>query len=341
MPPKAAQSLTAVPGAGRPGKRPPLTHFLCIPLVDAASRPQLEASLARFKEEAKSHFHARAMLPGDNAEGDGEDRAKANARAVLDILRSDRAVRPVGTLHLTLGVMSLEDGQQRNSRVQDAVRLLQGLDLAGMLRNVEGPPGVDRKAPSPPLRVDLKGLRSMSSPIRSSALYAAPVDASGRLAPFCEKLRAAFMDAGLMVREQRALKLHATILNTVYQRPGGRRGGLGQELDDADGADEASKLDDASADDDEAHRETGESLPQGITQPKRPPNRARRPPGPEKFDARDMLAQFEEFEWITDLRLCKVAICEMGAAKVRDAGGNVVDEAYTEVFARSLPGGTA
>ncbi|ODA83786.1 hypothetical protein RJ55_02302 [Drechmeria coniospora] len=70
---------------------PPPTHFLCIPL----SSPSLARSWASF----------RADVAGTEAYGVPED-----------------AVRPLGTLHLTLGVMRLE----RDSLAR-AVEVLEGL----------------------------------------------------------------------------------------------------------------------------------------------------------------------------------------------------------------------
>ncbi|KAK3493296.1 AKAP7 2'5' RNA ligase-like domain-containing protein [Neurospora crassa] len=65
--------------------KPPPTHFLCIPLVTTASRPHLTRSLAAFREEvtAPNPSSAYGALPVP-----------------------EQAIRPVGTVHLTLGVMS-------------------------------------------------------------------------------------------------------------------------------------------------------------------------------------------------------------------------------------------
>jgi activating signal cointegrator complex subunit 1 len=63
----------------------------------------------------------------------------------------------------------------------------------------------------------------MGSPRATSVLYAEPRDASGRLQRFGEAVRAAFVERGLVVEEDRALRLHATVLNTVYAKSG--RGG--------------------------------------------------------------------------------------------------------------------
>jgi hypothetical protein len=75
-----------------------------------------------------------------------------------------------------------------------------------------------------PLRISLQGLSTMGSARKSSVLYISPIDATSRLQRFAEAVRQHFVDAGLVVKEDRDLKLHATVLNTVYARHRGRKG---------------------------------------------------------------------------------------------------------------------
>lgn len=197
-------------------KRPPLTHFLCIPLVTPASRPELSASLASFRRETASANERCFRIP-------------------------DGAVRPLGTLHLTLGVMSLKE-----ERLGEAVGLLGGLRMGEILAEArreeaertraaarlvgEGPEGGAPVADEG-MSISLRGLHSMQKASQASVLYAPPVDARGTLRPFCEKLRAKFLEAGLMVDDDRPLLLHATIVNTVYVRGRGRGKGRRLTLD--------------------------------------------------------------------------------------------------------------
>merc|ERR1712137_1276523 len=83
-------------------KKPQLTHFLCLPLVTDTSKPQLQKGLERFKEDLAN---------------DGPVPTKA--------------VRPVGTLHLTLGVMSLSP-----LKLEEVKQNLQDLDLHILLRDI-------------------------------------------------------------------------------------------------------------------------------------------------------------------------------------------------------------
>ena len=175
-------------------KKPPLTHFLCIPLVTATSAPQWQASLDRFILDATAtsatgndttHKEPSNPIPREHTAGTGESdhrrkhpeyplrpvasehavagedsssaqNAVENARATSSGVREEptvsasgsmlgpssslashpgprlpaRAVRPLHSLHLTLGVMSLRE----RARVDEATSLLRELDVAGMLR---------------------------------------------------------------------------------------------------------------------------------------------------------------------------------------------------------------
>lgn len=91
-----------------------------------------------------------------------------------------------------------------------------GVDFAQMLQELD---------PAGEVVVDLRGLEAMGERRRTSVLYAVPVDATGRLKAFAEKVRGVFVKEGLVVDEGRELKLHATVVNTVYSK--GRRGGGG------------------------------------------------------------------------------------------------------------------
>jgi activating signal cointegrator complex subunit 1 len=185
------------------------THFLCIPLVNGASRQQLISSLTSFAADITS--------PNSYGVPAG-------------------AVRPVGTLHLTLGVMHLS---QRET-LEKAVEVLNTLDPRKMLASINppGPTSVGKpkeskepaRLPPPRLSVTLKGLHSMHDASKATILYSPPVDGHGVLQKFCEKIRAAFQEAGLILDENRPLLLHATILNTVYVRGGRQHGNKRERL---------------------------------------------------------------------------------------------------------------
>ncbi len=248
--------------------RPRLTHFLCIPLATAAGRPQLASSLAAFGADVAATSVAMTSAGGGNTR-----------RGPLP----PTALRPVGTLHLTLGVLSLGEAD----RLQQAVERLRALGREDKDTN---------ENKDKPITVALRGLHAMQPPARATVLYAAPVDestgalaaAGGPLLALCERVRAAFAD--LLVDEGgRPLLLHATIVNTVYAR-GGRRGGDGGGGGGGGG-------------------------------------------GRFTFDARDLLARYEDYVWMERVPVQTVALCRMGAqpagtAEDMEVDGAVPDAAY-------------
>ncbi|KAI3340408.1 kinase A anchor protein [Ustulina deusta] len=232
--------------------RPSPTHFLCIPLVTATSRPQLSSSLSSFR---------------------------ADVTSLESFGVPDQAIRPIGTLHLTLGVMSFP----KNEGLEKAIALLKTIIPRQILADIAAPPQNQQAAkggelsdpPPSPLLVTLIGLHTMQSAAKASVLYAPPVD-NGVLTKFCERLRLTFQEAGLMLEESRPLLLHATILNTIYVKgKTASRGGKGKRHE---------KL---------------------------------------TIDARQILDRYDDYLWMGDVPIEKIAICRMGAQKQEDG-----DEAY-------------
>ena len=141
----------------------------------------------------------------------------------------EAAIRPIGTLHLTLGVMSLLNQE----RLDSAVKLLMSLDLRKLLadqssRSVDKREGKEPEDRSKDLRLTLRGLAAMHKPSETSILYAPPVDEDRSLKPFCQKLWDIFKEAGFLVPDSRPLLLHATLVNTVYVPGPKERSGHGR-----------------------------------------------------------------------------------------------------------------
>ena len=195
----------------RPEKRPPLTHFLCLPLVNSTSLPQLESSIATFRAECPPVPVA-----------DLQDASKQDAsRAIIP----EGALRPLGTLHLTLGVMSLSTKE----RLEDALRFFQSLDLAGLMReaervatelrekdksrvrsstadkhsgDIESQESVPETArASNSLSISLESLHCLPRAKAATVLHVSPMDPTGRLYPFCLMLRDKFLEAGFLQGE--------------------------------------------------------------------------------------------------------------------------------------------
>jgi activating signal cointegrator complex subunit 1 len=281
-------------------------------LVTEASKPQLEDSLRQ--------FHAKIS----------NDLRPQGAQLKLPPF-SSRAIRPIGTIHFTLGVMSL----MSEERVDAAINLLKTLDLSSMLLESLADQSSKEGAPSAeivqPLMISLSSLVSMHDPKQTSILYATPKDPTERLYSLCSKLRSLFENEGYVVPENRPLKLHATIVNTVYAKTGGNNrpprvkpkpdsstiaenaidGETESTKDSTDGAD--SRKDDGSG----GHG----------------PN-AR---GSARFDATALIEEFEDSTWAKDFRLEKLAICRMGAKKITGPNGSIIGEEYEEVASIPMP----
>lgn len=317
-------------------KKPPLTHFLCLPLVTAASRPQLETSLERFTNDVS------AKDPKIRGNSENTDDNDDTTERVLPVIHP-KAIRPVGALHCTLGVMSLD-----KDKLSQAVDFLDGIDIASLLTADAEKPGVLNHKPTPdddrkklaslersispprverpsavrPLTVDLEGLVSMHSPSKTSILYTAPEDATGRLYPFCVTLQKLFGDKGFLVKDDRQLKLHATLVNTIYAK--GRKTKLKpsakQQTSEPSSAQPAS---------------SGQAIEPDAAQD-RSSGHGPHANAPIKIDATAIIEKYRDFVWAERIVLDRVSICEMGAKKITDAQGNVLDEGYTEVANLSL-----
>ena len=227
------------------------THFLCLPLVNTASLPLLRASLAKFAQDEAVQRNVcstgkttrpRPPRPRKKASDSDTDAEKANeGKSTAEIPHEAylplKAIRPVETLHLTLGVMHLND----KARIDAASDFLKNMDVGSSLSrtksaaessSVESIPSSavlnDTKTTS--LKVYLKGLHPMQPSHKTRVLYAEPFDPSNRLLSFCNSIRDKFMQAGYVVDESRDLKLHATIVNTIYA-PKVRQGGKSRNLE--------------------------------------------------------------------------------------------------------------
>ncbi len=224
------------------------------------------------------------------------------------VTNPEKVIRPLGTLHLTLGVMSLT----KPDKLQGALQLLQELDTPSLMRDVE----IENLMPDTtisasgdaerhPVAVSLTSLKSMSAASKSAILYSEPVDPTGRLRPFCEHLRKAFESAGFMVQESRPLLLHATMVNTVYAK--GRMPSGGED----------------SQEDEEAE------------QPRKD-RRSRRRQKRLTIDATALISQYSGVVLVENIQLEKLTICKMGAKPILDQDGHIIGEEYEVVGERSL-----
>ena len=400
-----------------PPKRPPLTHFLCLPLVTAQSSSRWNAALQHINAEIVQQLASQETLAVPKNASTGQIPAKA--------------LRPLGTLHLTIGVMSLADTE----RIEAAAHLLQSLDLRRLLEAAEpdlpkngedsrkspersepkdpliirqiAERGEDAKignegyqlsklsveasnsagstssrlrandsqsaaipladkakcepdstdpenlipdssrgsdsttsdvpVPGPsaqPLTVSFIGLKSMHSPKSTSFLYTAPLDTTGRLYPFCQSLKDVFTKKGFMEDENRPLKLHATIVNTIYAGKVPAKAKLVKRDDGRFRIAKAESPTDSAAINETSHENVGEESGDP------PSSKRKKGKGKKqvlKFDARELLKQYDSFVLARDVCIERLAICEMGAEKMTNEAGEVVEEKYQEVAAVPLP----
>ncbi|KAI6781539.1 Activating signal cointegrator 1 complex subunit-like protein [Emericellopsis cladophorae] len=114
---------------------------------------------------------------------------KADITAPHSSAVPESAVRPPGTLHLTLGVMTLKD-----EVLHQAVSTLRGLSLKAVLEEARAPTATEAAvvlgSPNPSLdqnlQVTLKGIQPLQPPAQCRVIYAPPVDPSGLLRRFGE-----------------------------------------------------------------------------------------------------------------------------------------------------------
>ena len=188
-------------------KRPALTHFLCLPLVNLISIPQLEASIAAFKKGNPSVPVADLLQSQNQSQSHGHGKPPTDASCPPI---PEGAIRPLGTLHLTLGVMSLSS----KNRLDEATSFLRSLDLAKLMHEAEQV-ALQKKKTNPPkpandvvksskqLSISLESLHALPRAKSATILHASPVDSTGRLYPFCLMLRDKFLEAGFLVGESK------------------------------------------------------------------------------------------------------------------------------------------
>lgn len=139
------------------------------------------------------------------------------------------------------------------------------------------------------------------------------------------------MDAGLLVPDTRPLKLHATIVNTIYIK--GRKKNKKPKSGAIKIKDEEAKA-----------TETDVLSPKSATENKADGLQANTPDsghGPSArsslyLDATSLLLTYRSYIWASDIPISKIAICEMGVKKQLSSTGEVVGEAYKEVATRAI-----
>ncbi|EKM59199.1 uncharacterized protein PHACADRAFT_191520 [Phanerochaete carnosa HHB-10118-sp] len=202
-----AQEDPSAPVREKYESKPPLTHFLALPLGHHADLRERVSAFTR------SLLDSAPAIPG------------------LD----ESVVISPRRLHITLGVMSLSDALPDALPSRSGPASTQaGESASGTPRTVaaalallrELRPRVQALLAGAPLRVALRHVDIMrpdrGDPERAHVMWAGPSldsEDARHLKRVAEFVNGEFRKAGLVVNERRPLKLHCTILNTVYRRP--------------------------------------------------------------------------------------------------------------------------
>ncbi|KAK6002414.1 hypothetical protein QM012_002052 [Aureobasidium pullulans] len=179
-----------------------------------------------------------------------------------------------------------------------------------------------------PLMVSLESLEPMQSPSKTSILYICPRDPTNRLQILCQAIRKTFTDAGLLVPDTRPLKLHATIVNTIYVKGRKKKKKPKAPVHIERPSTEDSPKDQATA--------QPSAQNQGLQA-----NEASSGHGPSAksslyLNATSLRSTYKDHIWASDVPISRIAICEMGVKKQFSSSGQVIGEAYKEVAVKQV-----
>ena len=182
-----------------------------------------------------------------------------------------------------------------------------------------------------PLTLSLEGLEPMQSPTKTSILYIRPHDPTNRLQPLCQALRKTFAEAGLLVPDTRPLRLHATIVNTIYIK--GRKKNKKPKSEPTTAKGDGIK---ATESDMPSSMNTSEGREDGLQA--NTPSSGHGPSAKSSLylNATSLLSTYGSYVWASDIPISRIAICEMGVKKQLSSTGEVVGEAYREVAVREI-----
>lgn len=249
----------------------------------------------------------------------------------------EAAVRPTGSIHLTLGVMSVTSPEKMN----EAIALLNKAASSSLTSDTTSQNGQasashgSREKPSDPIadevRSGLKTLaRDISRPLLSSDRgrdhhTPATGDSSGYGNPNANNQGPSEAQGGgrvhLKVDLKSLVSMHHPERTTVlYAEPHDASGQLRPACE---------RLLDVFVDAGLIENDRALKLHATVLNTVYAKGRGRgRPP---LIDATSLIEQFKDYVWADDIVLDKIAICKMGAVKITDDSGGIVDEQYEEL----------
>src|SRR6266480_108012 len=362
-------------GTGKP-KKPPFTHFLCFPLVSATSRPQLEESLHRFQTLISTSPPPNQSRPESKPQGTTFPTISSQSNLEHDVNQPQlpaKAIRPVGTLHLTLGVMSLES----QDRVEGAIKLLKSLNpmqmimddiqqtqkkltLVGHRDDVHPNEAIPSSALSLTQPKSSQSLIYATSPPHPNPTRDTPpaLPASSPISISLTSLRSmhdpkstSILYADPYDSTDRLLPLGRK-LRTIFEengymikdtRPLKLHATVVNMIYVKGGGHHNAKRQTrfqtlgAAEAANPINATSTEAEEQEFKLEGCSNNHGRNTRDAMRFDATALLEQFKDFVWARDFRVEKVAICKMGAKKILGQRGEVVGEEYEEVAHVELP----
>jgi activating signal cointegrator complex subunit 1 len=252
-------------------------------------------------------------------------------------------------------------------QLEEAIQYLSNLDLHILLRDIthrcvaeqaaeDGAIAENLNAATMPdtdsLTLNLSSLIPMQAPHKTSILYAEPKDASQRLSRFAQALRDVFVQQGFLVKDERPLRLHATLVNTIYAKEKRGKGRPKRQQQKQQPITNTSIIPDEETnthhdhDHDDRLSTTG-SVDSNPTAPPDPSTSEQQTPAGNdghssqgsslmRFDARSLIERYKGFVWAEGVRVDRVYVCKMGAKKIFNQEGEVVDEVYEVVAQKGI-----
>ncbi|KAJ8608703.1 hypothetical protein MRB53_039505 [Persea americana] len=225
-----------------------------------------------------------------------------------------------------------------HDKLQVAAQTLAELNIPRLIESTRSTDSDEKQTAQPDsvplksIRIRLKGIASMHDPDHTSILYIPPDDEDQALLPFCQAIQKIFQDKELLVKDDRPLKLHATIVNTIYAKEKKQRYNKSPNIKSISSQNvQAVNREPIAGSSQDVSTQQSRSLVDGST------GHGSNAKSLLKFDARAILDKYKDYTWTDDFMLDRIAICEMGAKKKFDAQGQLIDEEYTEVAHLSLP----
>lgn len=298
-----------------PPPRVRLTHFLCLPLVTSASRSQWQASLKKILDDLNG-TDSPALCP--------------------------EMIRPLGTLHITIGVMLLPTPELE----QAACAMLHSDEVARHLRE-SMKPNITKTVGTFSTNNDKNNdkkekevTQHIDPTVRDASLGSLPTTTTTTAAAAAATCPAPILPLTTSFSGLQAMG-SPTLTSILFVPPADPESRIRQLYVSVQSVFQAANLMIQENRPIQLHATILNTIyaSKGGRQPQGSGSRSRSGPGSKakrvwkkhfKFDATEMLKRYAGSEWASNVRLEKLSLCRMGARKVVE-NGEMVDEEYKEV----------